>query len=99
MEQQTDMQLAQIYDQMQLLAEQAKINERKKISEFIYTAEIRFEPFINHTYHLYQKETGVFRSHSWDQNNGEIRGKFRIRWYCKITSRPYMGYFRKKREI
>ncbi len=61
MEQQTDMQLGQIYDQMQLLAEQAKkINERKKISEFIYTAEMRFEPFINHTYHLYQKETGVF---------------------------------------
>ena len=39
---------------------QKKINERKKISEFIYTAEMRFEPFINHTYHLYQKETGIF---------------------------------------
>jgi cellobiose-specific phosphotransferase system component IIA len=61
MEQQTDMQLGQIYEQMQLLAEQAKkLNDRKRISEFIYTAEMRFEPFINHTYHLYQKDGGDF---------------------------------------
>ena len=88
MEQQTDMQLGQIYDQMQLLAEQAKkINERKKISEFIYTAEMRFEPFINHTYHLYQKETGVF---SLSLVGPKQWGK---------SCRPHMGYFRKKREI
>lgn len=57
MEHQTDMQLGQIYEQMQLLAEQAKkLNDRKSISEKIYTAEMRFEPLINHIYHLYQKE-------------------------------------------
>ena len=57
MDHQTDMQLGQIYEQMQLLADQAKrLSERKKISEFIYTAEARFEPFINHTYHLYKRE-------------------------------------------
>jgi hypothetical protein len=57
MEHQTDMQLNQIYEQMQLLAEQAKkLNDRKSISEFIYQAEMRFDPLINHTYHLYQKE-------------------------------------------
>jgi hypothetical protein len=61
MEHQTDMQLGQIYEQMQLLAEQAKkLNDRKSISEFIYTAEIRFEPLINHLYHLYQKENGTY---------------------------------------
>ena len=61
MDHQTDMQLGQIYEQMQLLADQAKrLSERKKISEFIYTAEARFEPFINHTYHLYQKEDNSF---------------------------------------
>jgi hypothetical protein len=61
MEHQTDMQLGQIYEQMQLLAEQAKkLNDRKSISEFIYTAEIRFEPLINHLYHLYQKENGSY---------------------------------------
>ena len=61
MDHQTDMQLGQIYEQMQLLASQAQIlNERKKISEFIYTAESIFEPFINHTYHLYNRENGTF---------------------------------------
>ncbi|MFM8242707.1 MAG: DUF2452 domain-containing protein [Crocinitomicaceae bacterium] len=61
MEHQTDMQLGQIYEQMHLLAEQAKkLQERKQISEFIYKAEIRFEPFINHVYHLYRREQGSF---------------------------------------
>lgn len=42
---------------MQLLAEQAKkLNLRKDISEMIYQAEMRFEPLINHIYHLYKKE-------------------------------------------
>ncbi len=57
MEFQTDQQLSQIYDQMQLLAEQAKkINSRKEISEKIYQASFRFEPIINHVYHLYEAE-------------------------------------------
>lgn len=59
MEHQTDMQLDQIYEQMQLLAEQAKkLQQRKVISEWIYTAEMRFEPLINHIYHLYHKTDG-----------------------------------------
>lgn len=61
MDHQTDMQLNQIYEQMQLLAEQAKkLNARKQVSEFIYQAEMRFEPFINHTYHLYQRDNKAF---------------------------------------
>ena len=61
MEHQTDMQLAQLYEQMQLLASQAKkLNERKEISHFIYQCEMRFEPFINHTYHLYKRLNGKF---------------------------------------
>lgn len=61
MEHQTDMQLSQIYEQMQLLAEQAKkLNDRKTISELVYQAEMRFEPLINHVYHLYQKEDTSF---------------------------------------
>lgn len=59
MEHQTDMQLDQIRQQMQLLAEQAKkLNNRKIVSEIIYSAEMRFEPLINHIYHLYEKEDG-----------------------------------------
>ena len=61
MEQQTDRQLGQIYEQMQLLADQAKkIQERKEISERIYLAEIRFTPIISHVYHLYRKDDGRF---------------------------------------
>ena len=61
MEHQTDMQLEQIRQQMQLLADQArKLNDRKSISEFIYQAEMRFEPLINHIYHLYQREDARF---------------------------------------
>lgn len=60
MEYQTDQQLGQLYEQMQLLAEQAKkINQRKAISERIYQAAFRFEPIINHIYHLYQDENGT----------------------------------------
>jgi hypothetical protein len=59
MEHQTDMQLSQIYEQMQLLAEQAKkLQSRKTISERVYMAEIRFDPLINHIYFLYEKEGG-----------------------------------------
>lgn len=57
MEHQTDQQLGQIQEQIQLLADQAKkIQRRKNISERIYMAEIRFEPLINHTYHLYETD-------------------------------------------
>lgn len=59
MQSQTDMQMAQIYDQMQLLADQAKkIRARVEVSERIYQASIAFEPLINHHYFLYQKEDG-----------------------------------------
>ena len=57
MEHQTDMQLGQIYEQMQLLADQAKkLQDRKLISERIYQAEMRFKPVINHIYHVYYDE-------------------------------------------
>lgn len=59
MEHQTDMQLHQIYEHMQILAEQAKkLQARKTISERIYGAEMRFEPLINHVYFLYEKDSG-----------------------------------------
>jgi hypothetical protein len=59
MHSQTDMQMSQIYDQMRLLAEQAKkIQSRVEVSERIYQASISFEPLINHRYYLYQKGDG-----------------------------------------
>ncbi len=57
MDHQTDMQMAQIYEQMKLLSDQAnKLQDRKRISEYIYQSEMRFEPLINHTYFLYEKK-------------------------------------------
>jgi hypothetical protein len=57
MEHQTDQQLNLLYEQMQVLAEQAKrINKRKEISERIYQASFRFDPIINHIYYLYEDE-------------------------------------------
>lgn len=61
MEQQTDMQLQQIKEQIELLADQAqKIKARKELSEIIYAARIHFKPEINHVYHLYQNTGDEF---------------------------------------
>ena len=61
MEHQTDMQMDQIYEQMKLLSDQAnRLQDRKRISEYIYQAEMRFQPLINHTYYLYEKENGLY---------------------------------------
>lgn len=60
MRQQTDLQMAQIYKQMQLLAEQANlIKKRVEVSERIYSAQMSFEPVINHTYYLYERKDGT----------------------------------------
>lgn len=54
MEEQTDMQLSQIKEQIDLLARQAKeIQDRKELAARIYAAKISFKPEINHVYHLY----------------------------------------------
>lgn len=56
MDQQTEMQMDQIMMQMKLLADQAKtIQDRKRVSERVYQADMRFEPLIGHTYYLYQR--------------------------------------------
>ena len=56
MQEQTGLQMNQIYEQMQLLANQAKVLQyRVNISERIYGAEMRFEPLISHIYYLYRK--------------------------------------------
>ena len=60
MTEQTEMHLGQIFEQMQVLARQAKtIKDRAEISQDIYTAEMRFKPEIGETYYLYEREEGV----------------------------------------
>lgn len=57
MRQQTDRQMGQLYEQMEVLARQANLlSQRKEISERIYEASMGFEPIINQTYYLYEKE-------------------------------------------
>jgi len=57
MREQTDTQLKQIQKQAELLAKQAgDIIKRVEVSEKIYQAEVSFEPFVGHTYYLYQQE-------------------------------------------
>ena len=56
---QTEMQLSQIREQVELLAQQAElVHRRVKISEQIYLAEMSFKPLISHTYHLYRRKNG-----------------------------------------
>ena len=57
MYEQTNSQLDQLREQMQLIASQAKkLKERVEVSEKIYDAEMGFEPLIGHTYYLYQRK-------------------------------------------
>ena len=61
MEEQTNMQLDQIRQQIELLALQAhEIQKRKELSMRIYGARLSFKPNIGQTYHLYEKEDGSY---------------------------------------
>lgn len=57
MEEQTNMQLNQIRQQIELLARQAaELQQRKALSLKIYESKLSFKPQIGHTYHLYQRK-------------------------------------------
>jgi hypothetical protein len=59
MYQQTDMDLNQIREQIELLARQANdIQQRVLISEEIYEAEMNFEPIIAKVYYLFRRSNG-----------------------------------------
>jgi hypothetical protein len=59
MEEQTNMQMDQIRQQIELLAEQAQaLQKRVEISEQIYLADASFEPLVGHIYSLYERKDG-----------------------------------------
>ncbi|HCW05780.1 MAG TPA: hypothetical protein DGG95_00240 [Cytophagales bacterium] len=59
MEEQTNMQLTQIRQQIELLAIQAKeIQKRKELSMIIYDAKLNFAPIIGQRYFLYEETEG-----------------------------------------
>ena len=56
MYEQTDLQLTQIKEQIDLLAQQARrLQERVSISEAIYLTDMNFEPLIGRIYFLYRQ--------------------------------------------
>lgn len=59
MQEQTDAQMKQLYDQMKTLVTQANgIKERISISIRIYQSKMNFEPVIGHIYYVYNKKDG-----------------------------------------
>jgi hypothetical protein len=59
MEQQTNKQMDQIYEQMKLLAKQVnEIKNRAEISHLIYEAKMSFKPIIGESYYLYEGKDG-----------------------------------------
>lgn len=61
MEEQAEMQMGQIQQQIELLAQQAKaIQRRTEISRLIYGSKMNFQPVIGHTYFLYEKSDGSY---------------------------------------
>lgn len=59
MQEQTQMQLDQIFEQMTLLAKQAReLKQRADVSIQIYGASISFQPVIGKHYYLYEKADG-----------------------------------------
>lgn len=61
MEEQTNMQLQQIRQQIELLAKQAAaLQQRKELSLKIYESKLTFKPQIGQTYHLYQRKDDSF---------------------------------------
>jgi hypothetical protein len=60
MEEQTNMQLDQIRQQIELLARQAQeLRKRKELSLMIYEAHISFKPQIGQVYHVYERNDGT----------------------------------------
>lgn len=60
MEEQTNMQLDQIREQIELLARQAQnLRKRRELSMLIYEARLGFQPVIGQTYYLYEKRDGT----------------------------------------
>ncbi|MEZ4915430.1 MAG: DUF2452 domain-containing protein [Chitinophagales bacterium] len=61
MYEQTETQMEQLRQQMQLIAMQAqKLQDRVRASEKIYDAEIGFEPLVGHIYYLYLRKNGNY---------------------------------------
>ena len=77
MEEQTETQMLQIMEQVQVLLKQAKkIKKRVAISQLIYQARIPFQPHVQKNYYLYEKDPlkektmlSLIAPQEWDSSN------------------------------
>ncbi|MEL6538385.1 MAG: DUF2452 domain-containing protein [Bacteroidota bacterium] len=75
MQQQTESQMGQLYDQMETLVKQAEaIKKRVAISERIYEVKMNFEPRILKEYYVYQRTDGtdfisLVAPHEWGRSS------------------------------
>lgn len=75
MQQQTQSQMGQLYDQMQTLMKQADaIKQRVALSERIYQIKINFEPRMLKDYYVYQRPDGtdfisLVAPHEWGRSS------------------------------
>ena len=78
MEEQTNMQLDQIRQQIELLALQAQeIQKRKELSLMIYEAKLTFKPNIGQVYYLYQKNDDSYLVSSVSPKEWGAAGPFK----------------------
>ena len=80
MMEQLNIQMAQILDQIKLLAEQVDdLKKRKEISEEIYLSKITFEPVVGNEYYLYYNNTeqkkflSMISPEEWGKNADHLR--------------------------
>jgi hypothetical protein len=75
MNEQVEMQKAQILQQVELLKKQyMELEERRAISLLIYQADFKFKPVTGHTYHLYLRDDhtlflSLIEPGSWNQTH------------------------------
>lgn len=85
MKEQVGKQMLQLYQQMEVLQNQAKeLHMRREISERVYQAQLSYDPIVGQVYYLYEKDTGqdvvsIISPNEW----GERRYKY-SRYIAKL---------------
>ncbi|MEO5909431.1 MAG: DUF2452 domain-containing protein [Pelobium sp.] len=92
MHMQAHQQIAMLRKQAELIMQQVKeIEDRLKISELIYKADMRFKPVMGQVYHLYEKEekgkflVSMIAPHEWGRSKNFKRYLSTIRLLSDST--------------
>lgn len=92
MHMQAQQQIGMLRKQAELIMQQVRdIEDRLKISELIYKADMRFKPVMGQVYHLYEKETqgqflvSMIAPHEWGRSKSYKRHLSTIRLLSDST--------------